>query len=69
MKWIRVLAIRLAINLAIWVILFFIPKNQNDVMALVEFQLIRTFITNQEVLLETIENITQNAAFKWCGSF
>lgn len=42
MKWIRVLAIRLAINLAIWVILFFIPKNQNDVMALVEFQLIRT---------------------------
>lgn len=64
MKWIRVLAIRLAINLAKWVILFFIPKNQNDVMALVEFQLIRTFITNQEVLLETIENITQNAAFK-----
>ena len=46
---------------ASWVISLFVPQNENNVMSLVKFPLFMTFLTNQDVLVYTFENITQDA--------
>ena len=48
---------------ASWVISLFVPQNENKVTSLVKFPLFMTFLTNQDVLVYTFENITEDALY------
>ena len=44
-----------------WVISLFVPQNENNATSLVKVPLFMTFLTNQDVVVYTFENITQDA--------
>ena len=48
---------------ASWVISLFVPQNENYATSLVKFPLFMTFLTNQDVVVYTFENITQDALY------
>ena len=44
-----------------WVISLFVPQNENNATSLIKFPLFMTFLTIQDVVVYTFENITQDA--------
>lgn len=45
----------------LWAISFFEPQNENDVTSLIDFPLFRTLLTNHNLLIYALENITHNS--------